>query len=205
MVEYLEEGCNMYLVRSINEEEKEYITITDYCNTGNDYKPKVVFNLTYSDSGFHIHFDVYESNPRANYTENFSPVCRDSCVEWFINFDPAICDRYFNFEVNPNGAMDLSFRLSRNEYVDTTNEDIKSLNIVTDIKDGVWTVDYVVPFDFIKKYIKGYEFKTGTVMKANVYKCGDDTEFEHCGCWGMVDRDAPDFHTPQFFKEMKIV
>ena len=195
----------MYYVKSKNNMQKEIITITDYCNTGNDYKPKVDFNLSYSDEGFHVHFDVYESNPRATYTENFSPVCCDSCVEWFVNFEPNICDRYFNFEINANGAMDLSFRLSRDEYVDATNEDIKSFNIVTNIKSDYWTVDYIVPFDFIKKYIKDYEFKIGTVMKGNVYKCGDDTEYEHYGCWGMVDRDAPDFHTPQYFKEMKIV
>ncbi len=194
----------MYHIKNINDPQKEIITITDYCNTGNDYKPRVDFNLTYSDKGFHIHFDVFETNPRATFTKNFSPVCEDSCVEWFVNFNPDICKRYFNFEVNPNGAMDLSFRISRDEYVDTTNDDIESLNIVTKINDDFWTVDYTVPFEFIKKYIENYEFKIGTVMKGNVYKCGDNTEFEHYGCWGMVDRDAPDFHTPQYFKEMII-
>lgn len=195
----------MYYIKQKCEEPREIITISDYCNTGNDYKPRVDFNLTYDDVGFHAHFDVYEKNPRATYTNNFDPVCRDSCVEWFMYFAPDICNRYFNFEVNANGVMDISFRIDRDEYIDVTDDDVKSFNIVTEIKDDYWTVDYTVPFEFLKKYIKGYEFKKEAILKANVYKCGDDTEFEHYGCWGMVDRDDPDFHTPQYFKEMKII
>ena len=56
----------------------------------------------------------------------------------------------------------------------------------------------------IKKYIKDYEFKTGVSVKANVYKCGEETEFEHYGCWSMVDREKPDFHKPEFFGTMNI-
>ena len=32
-----------------------------------------------------------------------------------------------------------------------TEEDVKSFNIKTDIKDDIWTVDYTIPFEFIKK------------------------------------------------------
>ena len=195
----------MYLIKNEEAMPKEIITITDYCNVGNDYKPKVDFKLTYNDRGFHAHFDVFESNPRAVYTKNFDPVCCDSCVEWFIFFSPNTCDRYFNFEVNANGVMDTSFRLSRDVFDDVSDEDVKSFNIKTNIFEDFWTVDYTIPFEFIKKYIKDYEFKKDVVMRANVFKCGDDTEFEHYGCWGMVDRNEPDFHTPQYFKEMIIV
>lgn len=195
----------MYLIKEKNIHPKEYITITDYCNMGNDYRPKVEFNVTYSNEGFHAHFNVYESKPYASYKNHFDPVCCDSCVEWFIYFDPENCNRYFNFEVNANGAMDVCFRLDRDIFDLVSVEDVNSFNINVDIKDDYWTVDYTIPFEFIKKYIKDYEFKKDVVLKSNVYKCGEDTEFEHYGCWGMVDPDAPDFHTPQYFKEMKIV
>ncbi len=195
----------MYLIKKESEMPKEIITITDYCNMGNEYKPRVDFNLTYNDEGFHAHFDVYERNPKAVYTNNFDPVCCDSCVEWFMFFDPDNCDRYFNFEVNANGVMDTSFRLNRDVFEEVTDDDVKSFNIKTHIFDDFWTVDYTIPYKFIKKFINDYEFKKDTVVRANVFKCGDETEFEHYGCWGMVDRDDPDFHTPQYFKEMKIV
>lgn len=195
----------MYNIKQKDAIPKEKITITEYCNMGNNYRPEVDFNVTYSDEGFHVHFDVFESNPIRNYVNNFDPVCCDSCVEWFIYFAPDICNRYFNFEVNANGAMDVSFRIDRYEYSDVTEEDVKSFNIKTDIKDDIWTVDYTIPFEFIKKYIKGYEFKKNVVLTSNVFKCGEDKVTEHYGCWGMVDRDAPDFHTPQYFKEMTII
>ena len=192
----------MYYIKDKGIEQKEIITITDYLDIGNQYRPKVEFNLTYSDVGFHVHFDVFEKNPLARYTEHFSPVCRDSCVEWFINFDPKITGRYFNFEVNAKGTMDLAYRLNRYDYVMVTNEDIKALNIITKVKKDSWSVDYTVSFDFIKKYITDYEFKKGMILKSNVYKCGEDTEFEHYGCWSKVDSD---FHAPQYFEEMQIV
>jgi len=195
----------MYLIKEKGTMPKEVITITDYCNVGNEYRPKVDFNVTYSDIGFHAHFDVYETKPYASYTNHFDPVCCDSCVEWFIYFAPDICDRYFNFEVNANGAMDVCFRKDRNIYLPVSKEDVKTFNIRVDIKDDYWTVDYTIPFDFIKRFIKNYEFKKDVILSSNVYKCGEDTEFEHYGCWGMVNRDAPDFHAPEYFKEMKIV
>ena len=57
-----------------------------------------------------MHIIVKESKPRRELTEHQSDVCRDSCVEWFVNFLPERCDRYFNFKVNPNGAMHVAFR-----------------------------------------------------------------------------------------------
>lgn len=195
----------VYYIKEKEAEPKEIITITDYYDMGNDYRPKVDFNLTYDNEGFHAHFDVYEKNPKAVYTKHFEPTHKDSCVEWFIFFAPDMCNRYFNFEVNANGVVNVSFRVDRYDKIDLTEEDAESFGIVTEIKEDYWTVDYTIPFDFIKKYIKGYEFKRDVILKSNVYKCGDETEFEHYGCWGMGAKDEPDFHTPQYFKEMKVI
>jgi hypothetical protein len=42
----------------------------------------------------------------------------------------------------------------------------------------------------------------GTRSKANFYKCGDETEFEHYGAWSPVDLPTPDFHVPRFFGDI---
>ena len=195
----------MYYIRKEGIKPREIITITDFCNMDNNYKPRVDFNVTYNKKGFHVHFLIYEKNPIATYKNNFDPVCKDSCVEWFIYFAPDICNRYFNFEVNANGAMDVSFRVSRDDYIEVMDADVNTFNINTEINNDFWTVDYIIPFDFIKKYISGYEFKTDVSLKANVYKCCEVPEIKHYGCWGMVDRNEPDFHKPEFFKTMKII
>ncbi|MFA5695554.1 MAG: carbohydrate-binding family 9-like protein, partial [Proteiniphilum sp.] len=36
-------------------------------------------------------------------------------------------------------------------------------------------------------------------IRANFYKCGDETAEPHYISWSPIDLPAPDFHAPQFF------
>lgn len=192
----------MYIIKKKGSSDIPVITITDYVT--NDYCPKVEFSATYSEVGFHAHFVAWEKDPQVKYTKHFEHVNNDSCLEWFMNFDPVHTDRYFNFEMNAAGVMNVSFRKDRYDETPLTLEDVAMLDIKTEIFDEYWTLDYTVPFEFIKKYIPDYEFKKGLEHPANVYKCGDETAIEHYGCWCMVDREKPDFHIPSYFGRMTI-
>ena len=192
----------MYVIKKSGSENIPTITITDYINEG--YSPKIVFSATYSDKGFHAHFDAYEKNPRVTKTQHLELVNNDSCLEWFMNFDPVHTDRYFNFEMNAGGIANIAFRKDRYDKTPLTVEDIESMEIKTEIFEDYWTLDYTVPFELLKKYIPDYEFKTGLEHPANVYKCGDETEVPHWGCWSMVSREKPDFHIPSYFGKMTI-
>ncbi len=192
----------MYIIKKKGSADIPVITITDYINT--DYSPKIEFSATYGDEGFYAHFKAYEKNPRITMTQHLELVNKDSCVEWFMNFDPVHTDRYFNFEMNAGGIANIAFRKDRYDKTPLSVEDIESMNIKAEIFEDYWTLDYLVPFELIKKYIPDYEFKTGLEHPANVYKCGDDTEIPHWGCWSMVDREKPDFHIPAFFGRMTI-
>ncbi len=193
----------MYTIKKKGSADIPVITITDYIDP-EGYCPKIVFSATYSDEGFHAHFEAYEKNPRAVVTEHQGPVCDDSCLEWFMNFDPVHTDRYFNIEVNAKGTANIGFRKDRYDNTPLTVEDIESMNIKTEIFEDYWTADYTVPFELLKKYIPDYEFKKGLDHPANVYKCGDETEIPHFGCWSMVNREKPDFHIPSYFGTMTI-
>lgn len=192
----------MYTIREKGSSDIPEIVITEYI--GEDYCPKVVFNATYSEKGFHAHFVTYEKNPRITKTKHLELVNEDSCVEWFMNFDPVHTDRYFNFEVNAGGIANIAFRKDRYDKTPLSVEDIEMLDIKTEIFDDYWTVDFTVPFELLKKYIPEYEFKKGLEHPANVYKCGDFTEIPHYGCWSMVSREKPDFHIPSYFGKMTI-
>ncbi len=192
----------MYIIKEKGSADITVITITDYIN--DSYCPKVEFSATYSDKGFYAHFTAYEKNPRAVMTQHLELVNKDSCLEWFMNFDPVHTDRYFNFEMNANGVANIAFRKDRYDKTPLTVEDIESMNIKTEIFEDYWTLDYTVPFELIKKYIPDYEFKKGLEHPANVYKCGDDTEIPHWGCWSMVNREKPDFHIPSYFGRMTV-
>ena len=193
----------MYTIKKKGSKNIPVITIKDYVDM-KGYCPKVDFCVVYDEEGFHVHFDVYEKNPRREENEHFGYIWYDSCVEWFIVFDKEHSERYFNFEVNANAKTTFGFRLSGIDCIDATPEDAESLGIKTEILEDKWTVDYTVPFSLIKKFIPDYEFKTGMILPSNVYKCGDKTDSPHFGCWKMVDRENPNFHKPEYFGKMII-
>lgn len=196
----------MYNIVKEDSGEIPKLSIEHYYPSEHNYCPKVYLSVCYNNRGFHAHFDVFESNPRSEHTKNFEYVHEDSCVEWFPVFAPDLSPNYFNFEVNSAGAMNVSFRKNLNDDVtDLTEDDVKSLNIQARVYDTYWTVDYTVPYELIKKYIPGYEFKPGTSILANAYKCGDLTEYPHFGCWNMTDPNECNFHRPEYFVPMNII
>ena len=170
----------------------------------NGYKPKVEYVLSMDKDGFCMHMTIHERDPRRAETEHQGRIHMDSCAEWFVNFAPEICDRYFNFEVNANGAMRVAFRKDRHDSVSLSLEDIELLDIRTEIMDDQWVVCYHVPFALIEKYIPGYCFEEGMKIRTNFYKCGDGVEFPHFGVWKEYPLLQPDFHRPEYFAEITL-
>jgi hypothetical protein len=64
---------------------------------------KAYGQLCYDEEDLYVHLSATEKDIRAKNTKPLSAVNEDSCLEFF--FMPAGGDRYFNFEVNPNGCM----------------------------------------------------------------------------------------------------
>ena len=170
----------------------------------NGYCPDVTFELGKTEEGFTMHIHVPESDPRKEVVQHFGPVCQDSCVEWFVNFLPENCDRYFNFEVNAVGMMNVSFRKDRYDSQYLTQQDVEDLKIQTVIHKNDWEVFYTVPFKLIQRYIPGYEFRDGMTIMANFYKCGDLTGRQHYGVWKPIAVEKPDFHRPEYFGEIVV-
>ena len=105
-----------------------------------------------------MHIRVIESDPKREYTEHFSPVCLDSCVEWFVKFFPHKSDLYFNFEINAIGTVNAGLHITKTNGGRITHQDIEMLNVKTEILENEWTVSYIVPFKLIKKYIPEYVY-----------------------------------------------
>lgn len=181
--------------------ESKKFTLT-YPWDENGYKPEVEFELGMCDTGFTMHIVVQESDPRRVETKQLNFVHLDSCVEWFVNFDPEICDRYFNFEVNANGVMYVAFRKDRYDFDLLTLEDVESLGIKAQIHPDSWKISYTVPFTLMEKYIPGYQFREGMAIRANFYKCGEKTQYPHFGVWRHPGTSKPDFHRPECFGEI---
>lgn len=170
----------------------------------NGYCPDVEFELGVIDTGFTMHITVPEANPRREITENHQSVCLDSCVEWFVNFMPEKCERYFNFELNALGTINVAFKKGRQDAqaLRLSHEDIESLEIRPVIHEKYWEISYTVPFSLIKKYIPDYVFEKGMKIRANFYKIGRQTEYVHFGMWKPIPIEKHDFHTPEYFGEI---
>ena len=148
----------------------------------------------------YIHMSATEEAIRAEYTAPGSPVHEDSCLEFF--FLPAGGDRYFNFEINPNGCLHAQLGTGRNGRTELAGEDAKAFfDIRTGRTEDGWEVFYRIPLDFIRRYYPDFRFEGE--MTANLYKCGDKTVKPHYLSWSPVELDTPDFHRPEFFSRIR--
>ena len=155
--------------------------------------------LCFDDSYLYVHLRAVEKDIRAEFTAPLSPVNQDSCLEFF--FMPESGDRYFNFEINPNGCLHVEFGHDRSDRFSLYRSNMAELfDIRADRTHDGWEVYYRIPIDFIRLYYPDFEFK-GALM-ANIYKCGDLTTRKHYLSWNPVRSEKPDFHRPEDFGKM---
>ena len=169
----------------------------------NNYKwteghtPKAFAQLIYvNGEGFALHIEAEEQNPTAVYSNYNDPVYKDSCLEFFVNFNNG--DKYMNFEMNSNGAFLAAIRTDRKNK--TPIHELVELPAVKAVKtESSWGLDVFFSNEFIGMLFGKDNFKSGDSFKGNFYKCGDETPIPHFGMWSPVDNATPDFHRPEFF------
>ena len=111
---------------------------------------------------------------------------------------PEGADRYFNFEINPNGCLHIGFGAGRrNRAVLSPAGPDSVFGIRTARTPDGWEAEYRIPLSFLRLFLPDFAFAGR--LRANVYKCGDLTENEHYLAWNPVLSDTPDFHRPQDF------
>lgn len=170
------------------------------------YKPDCRFKIARSINSLFIHFKVKENNIRATCETNHEPVWEDSCVEFFCQLPGQ--KYYFNFEFNCIGTCLATNRLSRTEDIILfESEDMDLIKRFSSLgikpfeeKTGnfEWKLTVEIPFSLIGIQID----ELPTAIKANFYKCGDETSVPHYLSWNNITRKEPDFHQPEFFGEL---
>lgn len=61
-----------------------------------------------------------------------------------------------------------------------------------------WTLTVEIPF----KLLGIDPDNLPASIKANFYKCGDETSVPHYVSWSPIEVENPDFHRPEFFGEL---
>ena len=61
-----------------------------------------------------------------------------------------------------------------------------------------WFIEFRLPYEILEAYVGPVERKSGTIWRANFYKCGDRTSHPHWAMWNKIPGELG-FHKPEFF------
>lgn len=166
---------------------------------GGDYRPEAGFCLSRNDTGLVVTMWAFEQAVSAKETETGGAVCRDSCLECFLDPAPSSGRGYLNAEVNPIGTVHLGFGTGRpgRKVFRELPPDLELK--VTGLHEGIWAVQYTLPFSLMRE-LTGAEPEKN--MRGNFYHC-DETIHPHFLTWAYVTAPQPDFHRPEQFGKIR--
>lgn len=155
--------------------------------------------LCHDTDNLYVHLRAQEKDIRAENTEPMSPVYEDSCLEFFFQREQ---DRnYFNFEINPNGCLNVQIGPEKGDRISLVRVDAADyFDIRADYTEDGWEVFYRIPLKFLQTFYQDFDF-SGDLM-ANAYKCGNKTVHKHYIAWQPVLSEKPNFHRPEYFGRM---
>ena len=65
-----------------------------------------------------------------------------------------------------------------------------------------WTITIAIPKRLYAQADLNLTSFSGRTVKANFYKCGDDTAVRHFLSWNPIPIPKPNFHTPEHFGDI---
>lgn len=191
------------------------LKIDTFFEHGSDHRPQTEARVVYNDHQLMIRFDVIDRYVRAVAQNYQDPVCKDSCVEFFVQ--PNAGGLYFNFEVSAGGCLLLyCIPVSpegvalMDERQEVPAELVKEINIQHSLPSCIdperdeaceWSIEYNIPLSLFEHYEPIARPLTGQTWRANFYKCADDTSHPHWAMWSPIP-DGRSFHRPDCFGEL---
>ena len=157
--------------------------------------PSVEVKLKYQNAFLNVHFEVLEPKNcyRAEIRQDNESVYSDSCAEIFF-----VCgESYRNFEFNSLGFCLSAIGKDRFSRTNLTPEEYRKIERKSFVEiqgtEVFWTLDVKIPNTF---------FDTARPLLGNIYKCADKAITPHYLSLFEIQTKKPDFHRPEFFKEL---
>ena len=185
------------------------LEIAEFSGPRPAHLPHVQAKLAYDATALYVIFHVEDRYVRA-VAENYQDaVFEDSCVEFFFTPGEDVSQGYFNLEVNCGGTALFHHQKGRRVAdVPVSAADFAKVQIAhtlpklvePEIEDPVgWVIEYRLPFATLTGYTQIDLPSSGTVWRANLYKCAENNSRPHWLCWAPIETPEPDFHRPEFF------
>ncbi len=189
----------------------DIIKINNFRPESSSHHPAVECRLQHDGNGFYGLFQVKDQYIRCVETEHNSSVCRDSCVEFFV--EPPGGQGYFNFEFNCGGTMLLYYikDCSRTdngfkEFAPVSANEAAGVKIFHTMpkvvepeisEENTWRLGFYLPFALFELKFNGLRVASGQTWRGNFYKCADQTSHPHWAAWSPVS--ALNFHLPECY------
>jgi hypothetical protein len=168
------------------------------------YLPEVSVQIAYNEDELFLQYKVSEQSVKAVVDESNGRVWTDSCVEFFLS--PEGNDVYYNLEMNCIGTALLGFRKKGEPTTHASADQIATIRRISSLGNTPfaekktqteWQITVAVPWTvFFSHNLKP---TSGTKMRGNFYKCGDELSVPHFVSWTKIKTDKPAFHMPEFF------
>ncbi len=171
------------------------------------YQPVCVATLGHCELGLLVHYDVRSLDLRTLAEHDGCYVHEDSCVEIFLQRERG--EAYINFEFNAAGVCYASHHASPTEGTRFTPEEYSAIQRWATYKGEkrdekglhTWELTAIIPWRLL-----GYDSgQYPSSLWGNLYKCADGTAHPHYLSWAPIEEEAPAFHRPQFFGELRLV
>jgi len=188
---------------ALDQLERHLINITPW--PAFNYRPDVGFSIAHDGRNIFLKYFVEENSVAAVYRETNGPVYKDSCVEFFIDFNDG--KGYYNIEFNCAGSCHIGFGNEKEERLQIADALIKKIKYQALFKNGglshgdtvKWELTLIIPVDVF--YYHELSSLKNKSCRINFYKCGDELPQPHFLSWVHMVSEHPNFHLPQFFKE----
>ena len=189
--------------------EMQALQLANYMGEKPEHFPITKAKVAYDDEAVYVIFQVEDRYVKAVHSNNQDPVYKDSCVEFFFIPSGKVKNGYFNLEMNCGGTMLFHHQLKpRTGSVELSDMHLSKIEVATSLpkivdpeieSETTWVVEYRIPFSILKGYHEFNSPVTGSLWRANFYKCADDSSHPHWLTWAPVQKPTPDFHMPEFF------
>ncbi|MGL5318048.1 MAG: carbohydrate-binding family 9-like protein [Bacteroidales bacterium] len=169
------------------------------------YRPICTFDIARTDTKLYLRYFVRGNCLKALYTNDQDPVWQDSCVEFFAQIPGE--KEYYNFEFNCIGTCLASKRENRDNATSLSPEQMKTILRMPSLgtrpfheMQGLFAWDLIVAIPFDVLGLDGTNLPEK--IKANFYKCADETSLPHYLSWNPIATEKPNFHCPEYFGEI---
>lgn len=174
--------------------------------------PVTSVKMLHDNKGIHILFRVEDRHVIARCTRYQQQVCRDSCVEFFV--EPPGGRGYLNFEFNAAGTL-LLYHITDHARTETgfkcstpvPRKLADTMRIHASFTPPVkvevpgpitWSLQAFIPFSLFEAVLGKVKPVAGSTWRGNFYKCGSD--YNHYACWSPVGE--LNFHQPPCFGKL---